>query len=162
MKTALNNASRFWYSRSLGILLIRLEVGFIFFIHGLSKVQNMSGTMHMFVGMGFPAWVGGFIAILETVGGAALILGVLTRVFAVAFGIEMLVAAFLSMGHSMGGMTPIWQSTLGGVEMLLSIMSFALALMGSGRYSLWRAECHHCGGMFCKSGEKCPGPQNPI
>lgn len=162
MKTFLNRASRFWLSRSLGILLIRLEVGFVFFTHGLTKLQHMSATTHMFIGMGFPSWVGGFIALLETIGGVALILGIVTRVFAVAFGIEMLVAAFLSMGHAgMGGMPPTWQSTLSGMEMFLSIMSFALALMGSGRYSLFRLECHSCGGMLCKPGANCPGPQNP-
>lgn len=162
MKSALNHASRFWYSRSLGILLIRLEVGFVFFTHGLSKVEGMHRTMQMFAGMGLPAWVGGFIGLLELIGGAALILGVWTRVFAVALGIEMLVAAFLSLGHAgMGGMTPTWQGTVGGMEFFLSIMSFALALMGSGRYSLWRMECRDCGGMLCKPGENCPGPKNP-
>lgn len=100
MKQFLNGASRFWYARSLGILLIRLEVGFVFFTHGLSKLESMSRTTHMFVGMGFPAWVGAFIALLETIGGVALILGIATRIFAVAFGIEMLVAAFLSIGHA--------------------------------------------------------------
>jgi len=163
MKSAFNSASRFWFSRSLGILLLRLEVGFVFFTHGLTKIENLGRTSHMFVGMGFPAWVGVFIAFLEVIGGVALMLGIVTRIFAVAFGIEMLVAAFLSLGHAgMGGATPTWQGTLGGMEMFLSIMSFALALMGSGRYSLFRLECHSCGGMFCKPGEKCPGPQNPV
>lgn len=162
MKTALNNASRFWYSRSLGMLLIRLEVGFVFFTHGLTKVESLSRTMQSFAHMGFPAWVGGFIALLEVIGGAALILGILTRVFAVAFGIEMLVAAFLSLGRAgMGGMPPTWQATIGGMEMFLAIMSFALALMGSGRYSLFRMECRDCGGMLCKPGPGCPGPKNP-
>jgi uncharacterized membrane protein YphA (DoxX/SURF4 family) len=164
MKTFLNNASRFWYARSLGILLIRLEVGFVFFTHGLSKVENMHRTMQMFAGMGFPAWVGAFIGILEVVGGAALILGIITRVFAVLFGVEMLVAVYLSLAHAggaMGGMTATWQSTIGGMEMFLAIMSFALALMGSGRYALWRMECRDCGGMLCKPGQDCPGPKNP-
>ncbi len=164
MKTFLNSASRFWYSRSLGILLIRLEVGFIFFIHGLSKVENMSRTMQMFANMGFPSWVGAFIGILEVVGGLALIFGVLTRVFAVAFGIQMLVAVYLSLGRaaaSASAAAPSWQSTMGGMEMFLAIMAFALALMGSGRYALWARECRDCGGMACAPGEQCPGPKNP-
>jgi uncharacterized membrane protein YphA (DoxX/SURF4 family) len=158
MKHFLNNASRFWFARSLGILLIRLEVGFIFLTHGLSKVENMSRTMHMFSSMGFPGWVGAFIGILEVVGGAALILGLFTRIFAVAFGIEMLVAVYLSFGHAT---VPAWQGTIGGMEMFLAIMSFALALMGSGRYSLFSMECRDCGGMVCTPGADCPGPKNP-
>ncbi len=161
MKNALNSASRFWFSRSLGILLIRLEVGFIFLTHGLSKVENIHRTMMMFAGMGMPMWVGAFIAWLEVIGGAALILGILTRIFAVAFGIEMMVAVFLSLGHAgMGGMGSGWESTIGGTEFFLSIASFAIALMGSGKYSLWKQECHSCGGMFCKPGQACPGPKN--
>jgi putative oxidoreductase len=163
MKNFLNNASRFWFARSLGILLIRLEVGFIFLTHGLSKVENISRTMAMFHGMGFPAWVGGVIAWLELIGGAALMLGVATRIFAVAFGIEMLVAVALSLaraGSAMGGMNQSWEGTVAGTEMFLAIMSFALALMGSGFYALKPLECRDCGGMVCK-GEACPGPKNP-
>jgi putative oxidoreductase len=129
------------------------------------KVENMSRTMNSFAGMGFPAWVGAFIGLLEVVGGAALIFGIFTRVFAVAFGIEMLEAVHLSLAHAgmsaAMGMATSWQATLGGTEMFLAIASFALALMGSGRYSLFKAECHNCGGMMCKPGENCPGPVNP-
>jgi putative oxidoreductase len=160
MKKFLNQASRFWLARSLGILLIRLEVGFVFLTHGLSKVESVGRTMAMFQGMGFPAWVGAFIGWLEVVGGAALILGILTRPIAVAFGIEMLVAVWLSLGRvGMSGAAASWQSTVGGMEMFLALMSFALALMGSGRYSLFPVECRNCGGMVC-DGDDCPGPQN--
>jgi len=162
MKKILNTASRFWFARSLGILLIRLEVGFIFLTHGLSKVENMGRTMAMFQGMGFPAWVGALIGWLEVIGGAALILGILTRVFAVAFGIQMLVAVALSLhkaAMTTTGMAPSWQGTVGGMEMFLAVMSFALALMGSGRYALYAMECNGCGGMKCDDGV-CPGPQN--
>jgi putative oxidoreductase len=163
MKNFLNGASRFWFARSLGILIIRLEVGFVFLTHGLSKVENIARTMQSFHAMGFPAWVGAFIGWLEVIGGIALMLGVLTRVFAVAFGIEMLVAVALSLaraGSMMGGMAPSWQGTIGGTEMFLAIMSFAIALIGSGRYALYALECRDCGGMLCK-GDQCPGPANP-
>ncbi len=94
---------------------------------------------------------------------AALILGILTRVFAVAFGIEMLVAVYLNLAHattSVSATAVSWQSSIGGMEMFLAIASFALALMGSGRFGLWKMECRGCGGMLCKPGEHCPGPQN--
>jgi putative oxidoreductase len=160
MKKFLNSASRFFFARSLGILLIRLEVGFVFLTHGLSKVQNIAGTEMMFSHMGFPMGVGAFIAWLEVIGGAALILGILTRPIAVAFGIEMLVAVYLNLGRTgMNGMPASWQSIIGGMEMFLALMSFALALMGSGRYALFAMECKSCGGMLCK-GEQCPGTKN--
>lgn len=93
----------------------------------------------MFAHLGFAPGVGLFIAWLEVVGGAALILGIATRVFAVAFGIEMLVAVLIS---------PLAKA-VGGTELLLSIASFGIALTGSGRFSLYALECGNCGGMTC-------------
>lgn len=158
MKSFLNRMSRFWFARSLGILLIRLEVGFVFFTHGLMKVEHMVRTMQLFAGMGLPSWVAFFIAWLEVIGGAALMFGIATRIFAVMFGIQMLVAVALSLSHAV---TPVgWQSVMGGMEMFLAIMSFALALMGSGHYALLPLECRRCGGMLCGADGDCPGEKN--
>jgi putative oxidoreductase len=82
------------------------------------------------------AWVGVFIAWLEVVGGLALILGILTRPFAVAFGIEMLVAFFLTGGFARGLMPH-------DLEIVLMLNSFALALAGSGRWALLSVFEHH-------------------
>ena len=86
--------------------------------------------------------MGIFIAWLEVVGGLALILGILTRVFAVAFTIEMLVAIFLTGGFAKG-----YQPH--EMELFLMLVSGGLALAGSGRFSVWNMECDECGGMLC-------------
>lgn len=145
MKSLINGMSRFCLKQSLGLLFIRVALGLLFLAHGWSKIHNIPGTEGMFAHMGFPMWVGAFIAWLEVIGGAALILGVLTRVFGVMFGIEMLIAVVLG-----------WSSisrALGGTELLLSLASFGIALAGSGRYALFPMECSDCGGMLCKPGD---------
>ncbi|MBA3789390.1 DoxX family protein [Patescibacteria group bacterium] len=138
MITVINRASRFFYNRSFGLLLIRVAIGVLFFTHGLSKVQSLSMVSAMFVHFGFFPWIGFLIAWLEVIGGLALILGVATRVFAVLFGIEMLVATLL-IGFSRGL----------GIEFTLMLVSFGLALTGSGRFSIFKMECNECGGLLC-------------
>lgn len=144
MRMLVNRLSRFFYQRNLGLLIVRVATGLIFLTHGWMKVQNTGMVEGMFAHMGFMAGTGTFIAWLELIGGAALILGVLTRVFAVAFGIEMLVAAIITGSLAKGV----------GLELYLALVSFAIALMGSGRFSLYRKECKDCGGMMC-AGKDC-------
>ena len=149
LKNLINHASRFCLNRSLGLLLIRVAVGLVFFMHGWMKIHNVGMVEGMFVHFGLGSWVGDFIAWLEVIGGIAMILGVLTRVFGVVFGIEMLVAIFLT-GFSRGYYQPH------EMEIFLMLVSFGLALAGSGKYSLWKMECDDCGGMLCDRGTACP------
>jgi putative oxidoreductase len=138
MITVINRTSRFFYNRSLGLLLIRVAIGLLFLVHGWMKVMAIPMVVMMFAHFGFGPWVAYFIAWLEIIGGLALILGVATRVFAVLFGIEMLVATLLiGLGRGLG------------IEFVLAIVSFGLALTGSGSYSVFKMECDNCGGMMC-------------
>ncbi len=138
MKILVNKTSRFFYSPAFGLLLIRVAAGVIFLTHGWMKVQNIEQTV-MFLGqMGIILPLAYFISWLEVIGGVALILGIATRIFGVAFGIEMLVATLL-MGFGRGL----------GLDFVLCLMSFGIALTGSGKYSVYRMECKHCGGMLC-------------
>ena len=138
----MNLWSRYCLNRNLGLVLIRVAVGMVFFAHGWSKVNNLSMVEGMFVGFGLGGGTGIFIAYLEVIGGLALILGVLTRVFGVIFGIEMLVAVFLT-GFGRGLYKPH------ELELVLMLLSFGVALTGSGKYSLYKMECDDCGGIIC-------------
>lgn len=140
MRVLVNQTSRFFYNRSLGLLLIRVAVGLIFLLHGFMKVESLSMVTALMAHFGFFPWVGYFIAWLELLGGLALILGVATRFFGFLLGIEMLVAVFL-IGFARGL----------GIEFLLSLVCFGIALAGSGRYSIYKMECSHCGGMLCNT-----------
>lgn len=135
-------ASRFCLRPALGLLLIRIAAGIVFFAHGYSKVGNIPGAEGMMIHFGLPGGVGLFIAWLEVIGGLALVLGVIPRVFGVIFGIEMIVAIFLTGGAARG-----YQPH--ELEIVLMLLSFGIALAGSGRYSLFAMECKTCGGMLC-------------
>jgi putative oxidoreductase len=129
MTSMVTSVRRLSYNRSIGLLLIRLALGLLFFTHGLAKVEGLSQTAAMFAHLGFFPWVGYFIAWLEVLGGLALIVGFATRLFAFLFGIEMLVATLI-VGFGRGI----------GVEFVLCLVSFALMFLGSGRFSIYRLE----------------------
>lgn len=138
MKKLVNTTSRHFYNQSLGLLLIRLAPGLIFLTHGWMKIQNMDQTVMFLAQMGISAPAVYFISWLEVIGGIALILGVATRLFGLLFGIEMLVAAVI-VGFGRGV----------SIDLMLSLISFGIALAGSGKYSIYKMECKHCGGMLC-------------
>jgi len=142
MKDVLNLWSRYCLNRNLGLVLFRVAVGMVFLAHGWGKVNSLPMVEGMFAGMGLGAGTGIFIAYLEVIGGLALILGVFTRVFGVIFGIEMLVAVFLT-GFGKGLYKPH------ELELVLMLLSFGIALTGSGKYSLYAKECQDCGGIVC-------------
>lgn len=118
------------YEKSLGLLLIRVGTGLVFFMHGVTKLSSIAAINGFFVHLGLPAPVAMFIALLETIGGLALVFGIFTRVFALLFGIEMLVAIFLT-----GGIAKGW--TPHELEAYLMAVSFGLVYTGSGMFSLW-------------------------
>jgi putative oxidoreductase len=130
------------------MFVLRLVTGLIFIMHGSMKIGSMPMIVGFFGHLGFApaafwAW---FAALLEVIGGAALILGVATRFFGILLAIEMIVAIIATgIGRGWGAHE---------FELLLAAASTAIAMVGSGRASLFKMECDNCGGMFC-DGEVC-------
>ena len=75
-------------------VLIRVMAGAVFFWEGILKFVYTNQGVGRFTKLGipFPGPTAHFVAILEIVGGVLLIAGFLTRVIAVPFVIEMIVA----------------------------------------------------------------------
>ena len=127
--------------------ILRIVTGFLFAAHGWQKFNEftIAGTQAAFAQMGVPAAnvAAPVIATLELVGGIALIVGVLTRVFAALLAVNMLGALFLV--HAPAG---IFAAT-GGYELVLILAAAALALafVGAGKVSVDRA-------FFGRSGSK--------
>src|SRR6476469_5698100 len=76
------------------ILILRLMGGAVFFWEGILKFVYTNQGVGRFTKLGipFPGPTAHFVAVLEIVGGLLLISGFLTRVIAVPFVIEMIVA----------------------------------------------------------------------
>jgi uncharacterized membrane protein YphA (DoxX/SURF4 family) len=74
---------------------MRLAIGGVFLVHGWSKFQNgIPGTAAFLRQVGLPfAEVGAVLLIVvETIGAACVLLGILTRAWAAAMAVEMIVA----------------------------------------------------------------------
>ena len=142
MKSLINGVSRYCFNQALGLLLIRVITGVIFFTHGWMKFQGMNGTEQFFGMLGLWPWLAPVVATVEVLGGLMLIAGVLTRVAGFALGIVMFVAV-MTLGFEKGFAPREF-------EALLAAVSFGIALAGGGRYGLFPMECRRCGGMKCR------------
>lgn len=117
---------------SLGLAALRLAVATIFITHGAQKlfVYGFAGVTGAFTQMGvpFPGVTGPFIALLEFFGGIALAMGFLTRLTALAFAFNMLVAILLvQLKKGFSGYE---------LEFLLLASSLVLFFTGAGKFSV--------------------------
>jgi putative oxidoreductase len=87
-----------------GALLLRLALGLSMTVHGYQKVFHpgaLGHFAHYVTTLGLPFWLGYVSAFTELVGGAFLVLGLLTRLSAALVAVNMLVA-FVTVGIHQG------------------------------------------------------------
>ena len=113
-----------------GITLLRVIVGLVFFMHGQQKLfDNGIDGVEMFfgsLGVPLPGLAAVVVTTVETLGGLALILGLLTRIVAPLLVADMLVAALVV--HRENG----FFVANNGYELVLLLAAGALALVVTG------------------------------
>jgi putative oxidoreductase len=118
----------------LALLLVRAAVGLTFLMHGLDKLGDLTGTEQLFdsLSIPLPGLMAPFVALIEVVGGIALIVGLLAPLFGLALAGDMLVAALTQ--HIDKG----FFVAHGGYELvlILGITSLGIMLAGAGRFSV--------------------------
>jgi putative oxidoreductase len=132
-----------------GVLtFMRLVLGVVFFAHGAQKMlgwfggYGFSGTMGFFTSsLHVPAPFAALAIAAEFFGSIGLILGLLTRVAALAIAVNMLVAIY--MVHIQNGFFANWAGNQKGegIEYHLLALALLIALMirGGGAFSADRA-----------------------
>jgi putative oxidoreductase len=133
MKSSLND---------LALLLLRLGLGAIMWAHGAQKLLGLFGghgpqAFVRLVGtLGMPVSLAWLVIAVEFFGGIAIVFGVLSRLAALGFAVEMVVAivklhwanGFFMSGPSGSGYE---------YPLLLAVVAFVLLLTGPGRFALF-------------------------
>ena len=119
------------YSSYAGLLL-RLSLGLVFLLHGWQKVNGLAGVQAFFASLGLPSWLAVIVSFSELIGGAALIVGLLTRFFALLIALIM-AGAIATAKSSLLFSKPILGFEL---ELMLMFAALALLLIGPQKYSV--------------------------
>ena len=120
--------------RWLGPLVARLSFGYFWLETGIAKVQNLDGFTQRFMGWGvpFPAFSAGLSAWTELVGGALIMLGLLTRLISIPMIINMIVAIVLVVSANFQGIDEFVEAD----ETVYVLIFFWLLMAGPGKVSL--------------------------
>ncbi|HEY3524613.1 MAG TPA: DoxX family protein [Nitrososphaeraceae archaeon] len=112
-----------------GSLPIRIVAGITFVAHGLPKFENIAGTQGFFGSIGLPPELALPVGLLEVIGGIFLLVGVVTRISAALFIIDMIGA--IALVRLPDGFVDGYE-----LESLLIAISVSLLLTGPGRISV--------------------------
>jgi putative oxidoreductase len=133
MKAPFTELNRY---RHVGLLLLRLGVGATFIVHGVTKLlggrEVLTGVGSVMSNLGIDGghlYWGALAATFETAGGLLLMLGLFTRIAAIAIAL-VLVGAFVSHAAK-GDELAVWLHPLKAFTVMV-----ALFFTGPGRYSL--------------------------
>ena len=118
-----------------GATITKLSLGVILLAHGLLKifVFTIPGTVGFFESLGLPATVAYLTIFGEIAGGAALIIGIYTRLTAL-LSVPILLGA--TWAHAGNGWVFSNQGGGWGFPALLVVMAIAVAVQGSGSFAV--------------------------
>jgi putative oxidoreductase len=121
---------KFPWTKDLAVLVARVAIGVVLIAHGAQKffTFGLAGTVDSFAGMGIPVPEAAalFAAVVELVGGAALVLGAATPVVGLLVALNMLGALVLV--HVGNGVFV----DQGGFELVAALGAGALVLAATG------------------------------
>ena len=117
-------------------LLLRLTVGLLILLHGISKIQGGPGfILDVVEKAGLPDPFGYLVYVGEVLAPLLVIVGFWTRIAALVIAINMIVAILLVHTGQLLQLSPEggWALELQGLYLAVPI---AIALLGAGRYSV--------------------------
>jgi putative oxidoreductase len=119
----------------IGALILRVVLGITFFIHGFVKFQGgIENQVAWFSSIGLPGFLAYVVAIIELVGGFALIIGFGTKIISVLISFLMIGATLkvkLSLGFLGNGQMAGYE-----LDVVLLAMAVYLAINGSKLWSV--------------------------
>jgi putative oxidoreductase len=119
----------------VGTLILRLVLGVTFFVHGLVKFQGgIENIVGWFDAIGLPGGLAYAVALLEIVGGLALVVGLGSRIVSALFVLLMVGATVkgkLAIGFLGDGQGAGWE-----LDLALLVMALFIAINDSKMFAL--------------------------
>lgn len=134
-------ASKWCHNKKhLGLLVLRVAVGLVLFLHGVDKLSNMTGTIGFFSQLGLGAGTAWLVTLVETAGGLALILGIGTQVAAMIIAVQfVIIIVWLKSGKPFDSYN---------LDFIILAATLALGATGGGKYSFGK-KCVGCKACDC-------------
>lgn len=130
-----NNNNNFWTDSDIGILIIRITLGGLIFLHGIHKVQTgLEEQMGHLAAKGIPTFFMYLIYISEIVAPVLIILGIFTRLSAASIVGTLLVVLYVAPFPLMA-MGPHGEWAI-EIQMFYLFIPLALFFIGPGRFSV--------------------------
>jgi len=112
-------------NNEIGSTILRVFLGVTFLIHGAAKFQGgIENTVGFFESLGLPGFSAYLVALIELIGGLAMILGVGTRIVSLLFAIVM--AGAIIKVKVAGGF--LGNGQMAGYELDLALMMISIYL----------------------------------
>jgi len=128
--------------RDLVPLPLRVVMGLAFMVHGYPKITHLALTAESFGQRGFVPGLfwGPLVAFVEVVGGAGLVLGLLTRYWGAAIAIEMVVTTLrVKVPRGTSFVSTGGQGIGYELDLIYLAVALALVVLGSGSLSVDRS-----------------------
>lgn len=129
------------FNNEIGAFILRVTLGALFLIHGITKFQGgIENIVGWFESIGLPGFMAYGVALIEVIGGIALIIGLGTRIVSILFALLM-IGATLKVKLAVG---LLGNGQMAGYELDLAFMVMALylAINGSSLLSLGQLIFH--------------------
>jgi putative oxidoreductase len=127
-------------SPDIAKLLLRLVLGLLILLHGISKIKGGPGfVLDVVDKAGLPEPFGYLVYVGEVVAPALVLVGLWTRAAALVIAVNMIVAVLLVHTGQLLQLAPEggWALELQGLYLVVAL---AVALLGAGRYSVAGAQ----------------------
>jgi putative oxidoreductase len=117
------------FNNEIGAFILRVTLGALFFIHGMVKFQGgIENIVGWFSSIGLPGFMAYAVALLEIIGGIALIIGLGTRIVSILLSLLM-IGAILKVKLSVG---LLGNGQMAGYELDLGFLAIAVYLVING------------------------------
>lgn len=120
----------------LGLLILRLSIGIMMLLHGISKLTHGVGFIEQtVVDAGLPGFVAYGVYVGEIIMPLLIIFGYATRIASAIFAFNMIIAVWLAHSADLFTMTAVggWALELQGLYFFAAL---ALMFAGGGKYAL--------------------------